>query len=188
MNRMLGHILLWVGFLAAAFWSCYQLEVEGDKWSTVPWQWYGLAMAIGLGGVFILRSTSKNQINDAAKNDADYTTIQNSLQALIKGMAKLQSLAEEEKVSQISKTIDDEMAEPFSEFADARQALINRHGLQFFADVMTQFASAERFVNRTWSASVDGYIDEVNKSLDRASKHLANASELVAAADKQSGS
>ena len=44
---------------------------------------------------------------------------------------------------------------------------------------MTQFASAERFVNRAWSAAADGYTTEAADSLQRAQDHLNQASQLM---------
>jgi len=34
--------------------------------------------------------------------------------------------------------------------------------------VMSMFAAGERYLNRVWSASADGYIDEVNTYLEKA--------------------
>jgi hypothetical protein len=41
-------------------------------------------------------------------------------------------------------------------------------GIQNYADVMSNFAAGERYINRVWSASTDGYVDEVHKYLERA--------------------
>ena len=49
---------------------------------------------------------------------------------------------------------------------------------------MTEFAAAERYVNRSWSAAADGYVDEVAASLDKADQHLKNAQELLRAAEE----
>ena len=55
--------------------------------------------------------------------------------------------------------------------------MIDAFGLQAYADVMSDFASAERYLNRAWSASTDGYIDEVMRSLDRSREQFLAASE-----------
>ena len=75
--------------------------------------------------------------------------------------------------------IDDNLVELFADFGDARNALIQQFGLSGFADVMTQFASGERFVNRAWSASADGYMDEASASLERAESHLQRAQQQM---------
>ena len=81
--------------------------------------------------------------------------------------------------------IDEECVEPFSEFAEARQSLVKRFGLEVYADVMTEFASAERYVNRSWSAAADGYVEEIAASLARANHHLQKTAALLNEADSQ---
>jgi len=54
------------------------------------------------------------------------------------------------------------------------------YGLQSYADLMSAFACGERYVNRAWSASADGYIDEVRASLDTALAQLTKAKNLLA--------
>ena len=39
--------------------------------------------------------------------------------------------------------------------------MIHVFGMQNYADVMSNFAAGERYINRVWSASTDGYVDEV---------------------------
>ena len=39
----------------------------------------------------------------------------------------------------------------------------------------THFAAAERYLNRVWSASADGYIDEVNEYLQKAGDQFAES-------------
>ena len=46
--------------------------------------------------------------------------------------------------------------------------MIHVFGLQNYADVMSNFAAGERYINRVWSASTDGYEDEVRHYLQRA--------------------
>jgi hypothetical protein len=42
---------------------------------------------------------------------------------------------------------------------------------------MSNFAAGERYINRVWSASTDGYVDEVNLYLDRALRQFREAHE-----------
>ena len=37
-----------------------------------------------------------------------------------------------------------------------------------YADVMSHFAAAERYLNRVWSCAADGYIDEAHTYIGRA--------------------
>jgi hypothetical protein len=51
-------------------------------------------------------------------------------------------------------------------------------GLQSYADVMSAFAARERYINRVWSASTDGYVDEVRNYLDRPTRQFREARAL----------
>ncbi len=51
---------------------------------------------------------------------------------------------------------------------ERRDALSQSHGVAAFAEVYVPFAAAERLLNRSWSACVDGYVDEVGPCLARA--------------------
>jgi hypothetical protein len=75
--------------------------------------------------------------------------------------------------------IDRELVDDLGRFAELRESIIPEFGLDHYAQVMTEFALAERTVNRAWSASADGYVDEVQACLERATQHLAAAGEKL---------
>jgi hypothetical protein len=64
--------------------------------------------------------------------------------------------------------IDDSLPMDLETFVEARESIAHVHGLQAYADVMSSFAAGERYLNRVWSASADGYVDEVNEYIGRA--------------------
>jgi hypothetical protein len=150
-----------------------------NKWSTVKWLWYGLSMAAGLVGVVLLRSTAKTAEQDQGRVNENYSTVQSSLVALNQKIGKLDRELSSMSPEQSVQYIDEGLADHFSDFADARKSMIQRFGLPSYAEIMTQFASAERFVNRAWSASADGYMGEVKDCVTRAKKHLAEAQQLL---------
>jgi hypothetical protein len=53
------------------------------------------------------------------------------------------------------------------------------YGLPGFAAVMGPYAGGERYLNRVWSASADGYVDEVEDYLGRALEQFHLASEAL---------
>ncbi|MEM8681197.1 MAG: hypothetical protein AAGF97_17760 [Planctomycetota bacterium] len=179
MLAYLGHTLLWIGFLAASCVTVWRLEVPNAPWQSIPWIPYVIAIAVGFVGAFLLRSTAAEAQQEDTRVSGEYATVRNSLDQLLSGIAELRGGIQDEDPQGIVDYIDDCLAEPFAEFADARNALIQRFGLHGFADVMTQFASGERFVNRAWSAAADGYIDEARASLERAHLHLDHAGQLL---------
>ena len=179
----LGHVLLWGGFLAAAYVSVSQLENPSDKWATIPWLWYCLSMLVGIAGIAILRYAARRDEANDENTEAEYSVVSDSLQNLAETVGRLCG-QNELQLSEVVRAIDDECAERFSSFADSRQSIVRRFGLKVYADVMTEFASAERYVNRCWSAAVDGYIDEVTASLQRANRHLEKAMTLMSDAER----
>jgi hypothetical protein len=50
---------------------------------------------------------------------------------------------------------------------------------------MSAFAAGERYINRVWSASTDGYVDEVCNYLDRATQQFREAWALFAKLQQQ---
>lgn len=186
---LIGQILLWAGFLVAAFAAVCQLEVPGataeQKWATVPWTVYGAAMFGGAIGVVVLRVTARAVAEHSDRVEAEYSTITASLAKLNERMAELRSRRSQMSPQDIVEYIDHQFSEPFGDFADARNALVQRFGMEGFANVMTQFASAERFVNRAWSAAADGYLQESFASLDLADGHLQQADGLMSELSRQ---
>jgi hypothetical protein len=44
---------------------------------------------------------------------------------------------------------------------------------------MNSFAAGERYLNRVWSASADGYIDEVNTYIEKAKEQFIESFEKI---------
>ncbi len=107
--RPLGHALLWTGFLAAAFASVCRLEQAHNKWSTIPWGWYAVAMAVGIIGIFLLRRAGRHDDADDARTDAEYTVIQQSL-AKVTSIVERLSKQSTHVPSKVLRCIDDECA------------------------------------------------------------------------------
>ena len=62
-------------------------------------------------------------------------------------------------------------------FVESRQSIAHSYGLQAYAEVMNEFAAGERYLNRVWSASTDGYIDEAHTYLEKARRQFGLALE-----------
>ncbi|MDG2223874.1 MAG: hypothetical protein P8L85_21015 [Rubripirellula sp.] len=180
--RQLGHLLMWGGFLAAAFFSLSQLEVADNKWSTVPWINYFGGVAVGIVGVVLLRTTGRQLEGDEESQEAKFSVLRKQLKEVSSTVFGMASQASHDP-AEVLNQIDDQCAEPLAEFANARQALVRRFGMSVYAEVMTEFASAERYINRCWSAAADGYVDEIRDCLQKAETHLRKTDALIAAAE-----
>ena len=135
------------------------LEVADNKWSTVPWGNYFAGIGVGIVGVVLLRITGKKLEGDEESHEAKFSVLCENLSEVISSVSEMASQKSHDPAKVLNQ-IDNECAEPLSEFANARQALIRRFGMSVYAEVMTEFASAERYINRCWSAAADGYVDE----------------------------
>ena len=85
-------------------------------------------------------------------------------------------------------SIDRPFRQDLFAFADARESMQHAFGIQAYADIMSAFAAGERYLNRVWSASADGYVDEVNAYLHKASEQFSEALELFLQQRQQSSS
>ena len=83
--------------------------------------------------------------------------------------------------------IDLKLREDLRRFADARESMVHLFGLQTYADIMSSFAAGERYINRVWSASADGYDDEADAYLKRAAAQFDAAKEQLLRAAEQVG-
>ena len=204
--RMLGHILLWAGFLVGSLMTVFNSTQEGveyvkaltpesksvkdfelidlssvvvpeNGWHLIPWLWYSIAAATCFAGVVLLH-TSRRGTNQKSEKSA--ASLQEISEALDRAIASTQQLSKESSgiaPSKIVARIDDEIADDLRTFADGRDSMTTEHGLTLFADVMSPFAAGERAINRAWSAAADGYIDEATDCLERGLEMLSAARE-----------
>jgi hypothetical protein len=178
--RLVGHVLLWTGFFAGALVAVQNLEVAENKWATVNWLWYAAALAVGICGVVLLRLTKRQATTHAHKLEDDLGTLDSSTRTLMAKLTDLRKLRDSVPVGAVLHFIDDELMPHVADFVEARESLVHTYGMQQYADVMTDFAAGERNINRAWSASADGYVDEVWASIDRADAKMQAVGEKLA--------
>lgn len=160
-----GQILLWIGFLGGSLACVFRLENQDEKWSTIPWGLYAAGAAVGIVGIVLIRVDKSKRSQASADSEGDFETIRDCLQTVARRIAELNERLSEMTCEDVLAYIDEQCVPHCADFADGRQVLVSRFGTSAFAAVMTEFASGERYMNRAWSASADGYVDEVEKSL-----------------------
>jgi hypothetical protein len=163
---------MWLGFLGAAFVSTRQADA-------VQWPLYAATAAVGVAGVGILRRTGGPSAAQAEVVHGSIAQLEARLTRLVRGLAALNRERETVFVYDVHKRIDGEFLDDLVAFADDREAMIHGLGLAAFASVMDSFARAERQINRAWSASADGYVDEVWICLGRAEAFMRTAEEAL---------
>jgi hypothetical protein len=166
----LGYVLIAAGFLAGSYFSV----IQADTVSWVPW-----AVALGAGalGIALARYGHHSSARSEDVLGSNITAIRSSLGSLAHKARQLHQEAAELNPYEVRHLIDERFMEDLSTFVEARESLKHRHGVQAYAEIMTSFATAERSLNRAWSASTDGYVDEVALSLEKAATHFRDAEE-----------
>ncbi len=161
-----------VGFIAAALASVI------DE-SAVKWLWYIPAIGLGVAGVATIRIDDVRQSKTEHHVTANIETVETSLARIADNIRKLNSDKHSINTYDMRYRIDELFLEDLAMFVDARESITHRYGLSAYADVMSCFAAGERYLNRVWSASADGYIDEVNAYLDKAQAQFVESIEKI---------
>ena len=170
--QKLGYLLIIVSFLAGAFLS----SLDALR---VDWVAFIAVIVAGVIGVWMVKSGQKRLARSdhvLAGNRAD---IERSLDNIIANLEKMNARREDIPPYEARFEIDRDYREDLTCFVDARQSLAHIYGLQAYADIMSAFAAGERYLNRVWSASADGYIDEVRTYIERAYHQFGNAREVL---------
>ena len=170
--KTFGYLLITISFLAASYFAVIDVEV-------VPWGKVVPAMLLGVVGVVLLRVSSRGQRRSIDKVRSNIGKLEQSLTAIVANAEKLDAEKESIDPYEIRHRIDELFMSDLDTFVENRETIGDAYGLQAYANVMTLFATGERYLNRCWSASTDGYIDEVHTYLTRAKIQFAEALELL---------
>jgi hypothetical protein len=170
--KLLGFLMVTVGFIAAA------LAAVVDE-NAVKWLWYVPALIVGVAGVAAIRINEARQSRTEHHVAARIETVESCLERIAAGINKLNADKHSINTYDIRHRIDELFVADLEMFVDARESIAHRYGLAAYADVMSSFAAGERYLNRVWSASADGYIDEVNAYLDRTREQFAESLDKI---------
>jgi len=164
----LGYLLVIGAFLVGAL-LC-SLDPE-----TLPWPWFLLTLTVGALGLYLIKSHEKQHATDESRLSENITVLQQSLDNLVSNLSALVDSKPALPPYDYRFEIDRLFRDDLDNFAEARHAIAHSFSLQHYAEVMSPFAAGERYINRVWSASMDGYIDEVNHYLGRALEQFQEA-------------
>ena len=169
--KNIGFILLAAGFLAGA--SATALDIQN-----VHWTLFAGAAVVAIAGLII----SKNQASAHAKSsevlEVNRGALRESLQNIVRDLAEISADANANGAV-LRERIDLKLRDDLRRFADARESMVHLFGLQTYADIMSSFAAGERYINRVWSASADGYDGEAATYLEKAATQFADAQQQL---------
>ena len=170
--KNLGYVLLWLGFLGGS------LASVTDK-DRVHWRYYAGALAAGAAGVVIVRVSAKKVSTSEGKLAANIESIGTALGTIVENMKQLSEEQKSIGTYDVRHRIDELFRDDLARFADARESIAHVYGLNAYGEVMSSFAAGERYLNRVWSASADGYIDEVSAYIDKAREQFVESLEKI---------
>jgi hypothetical protein len=170
--KNLGFFLLSVGFLGGA------LAATIDK-VKVPWAYFGGAMMLGVVGVILVHRHTRRHTQSETRQAANLQDIMASLGRIVENIIRLNTEKQTINAYDMRHEVNRLFDEDLLVFVGARESLAHAHGLQAYADVMSHFAAGERYLNRVWSASADGYVDEIDAYLEKARDQFVEAMNLV---------
>jgi len=166
--KTLALMLVTVSFLTGAFLSSLDPE-------TVNWVYMTPTLLLGLVGLWLHRRATRREIHAGQRLAGNIDVLGSSLDNITRNLDALSARGDDLPVYEARFEIDRLFRDDLSRFAEARESMIHVFGMQNYADVMSNFAAGERYINRVWSASTDGYVDEVRLYLTRAREQFREA-------------
>ena len=162
--KTVGFLLLIGGFLAAAYSTALDTQMTN-------WTYFMPAAVAAIAGVFIIKRLDRGEARSEHVLMANRAELRESLSNIIRDLEQINSESQSLSAIELRNAIDDKLRNDLRRFADARESLVHLYGLQTYADIMSDFAAGERYVNRVWSAAADDYDAEawtyVGKALSR---------------------
>lgn len=173
--KTLGYLFISAGFLAGSY-----VAVLAEK--TVSWPLFLPWLVLGAAGVALVQAGIRRESRAADTVSSNVQAAAEALDRLVASARRLDADKESIHTYDVRHAIDERFMADLDVFVEARTAIGHRYGLQVYADVMSHFATAERYLNRAWSASTDGYIDEVNEYIGRSHEQFEAAREKLSLA------
>ena len=165
-----GYIIITVAFLASSL-------VTVLEPLAVNWLFFVPLVILGFVGVAMVRAGTRAHATAAHTIKSNIDTIHRSLESVVKKVAQLNLEKGSINTYDMRHRLDELLVEDLDDFVEARESIGHKYGLQHYADIMSHFAAGERYLNRVWSASADGYVDEVNAYMEKAEAQFAEAFE-----------
>jgi hypothetical protein len=163
-----GYLLITLGFLAGSY-----IAVRDP--SHVPMGPFLMALASGAAGVAMARAATHRAARSEGRLAAGLEVLSASLTRLLEGIESFDQEKASLDVYDLRRHIEEAFHGDIQAFVDARETIAHSFGLNAYAEVMSRFAAGERHLNRVWSASTDGYVDEAHAHITKALEQFRDA-------------
>jgi hypothetical protein len=166
--KTISLLIIMAAFLAGAFISVLDPTL-------INWSWFSPVLAVGIVALVVYKRAHHGEAKNSHRLSGNLQILETSLENILGNLETLNADSANLPVYEARFEIDRLLREDLNHFANARESMKHIFGLQGFADVMSAFAAGERYINRVWSASTDGYVDEVRNYLERATQQFREA-------------
>ena len=171
--KIIGYLLIVFTFLGGAL-----LAVQ-DTYIILSWDWFLASLIVGGGGVMAVRLAANRAARSEGVLDANLQNVISGLGNISQSTSQLNQEKDSLNVYDFRHRIDASFPDELETFTSSRVVISHLFGLQAYADVMSEFAAGERYLNRVWSASADGYVDEVHTYVGMAAEQFSAALERI---------
>ena len=171
--KKVAYLMIAAGFLVAA----YATALDAQQ---VSWGLFSIGAVAAIAGVLM----SKRQDGADARSESTLSTNRSELtESVTNIVGRLDKIinGSTDRGESLRDQIDEDLRPDLHRFAEARSSMVHLFGLQSYADIMSEFAAGERYINRVWSASADGYESEASAYLEKALTQFRNASQQLEA-------
>ncbi len=166
--KNIGRLIVVLAFLAGAFLASLDP-------THVDWIAFGPVIVAGCMGIVFVKKAERDEATHSDRLDADARDLEISLANILENLKTLDGRKDKVPTYDMRFEIDKLFREDLMCFADARDSMKPMFGLKAYADIMSSFAAGERYINRVWSASTDGYVDEVLAYVTKAFDQFTDA-------------
>ncbi len=177
--KNLGYLLLAGGFLVGAY--ATSLDVQN-----VNWTMFVIAAGAAVVGLIVFKRQASAHARSDAVLENNRGELRESIDNIVRDLAEIAADTAATGAA-LRQAIDLRLRTDLRRFADARESMVHLFGLQTYADIMSSFAAGERYINRVWSSSADGYDEEAATYLKKAKVQFADAQEQLQAAVQGAG-
>ena len=170
--KSIAYLLLIGGFLGGAYVTALDIE-------EVDWMLFGIAGFAAIAGVILAKRADRARATSGDVLENNRNELNDSLANVVRDIKQMTN-GQMEKGEALRDWIDDKLRPDLRRFAEARESMVHLYGMQTYADIMSEFAAGERYINRVWSTTADGYDEEAEIYLYRAAEQFEDAQKQLA--------
>ena len=165
--KKVAYLLLGAGFLFGA----YATALDTDN---VNWTLFGITAIAAIAGVVLAKRLDKATATSGDVLETNRNELNESIGNIVRDLDELTN-GDMPQREALRDWIDTRLRPDLRRFVDARESMVHLYSLQTYADIMSEFASAERYINRVWSSSADDYDLEAETYMHKAAEQFKQA-------------